>query len=82
MSNRLWMKRIREDEELYESFVEDVRAAIAIEQAKLNSEDDEKKLFRAQGGIQALDNFLASCTIAEREARAYQEYQRLEKGEK
>ena len=81
MSNRLWIKRIREDEELYESFVEDVRAAIAIEQAKLNSEDDEKKIFRAQGGKQALDNFLASCTIAEKEARAYQEYKRLEKGE-
>ncbi len=81
MAKGLWIKRIREDLELYESFVEDVQAAIAREQDKLNVEDDEKEIFRAQGGIKALDNFLASCTIAEREDIAYQQYQRIEKGE-
>ena len=81
MADGLWIKRIREDVELYTSFVEDVTAAIAREQDRLNNEDCEKEIYRAQGGIRALDNFLASCTIAEREDIAYQQYQRIEKGE-
>ena len=81
MADGLWIKRIREDVELYTSFVEDVTAAIAREQDRLNNENDEKEIYRAQGGIRALDNFLASCTIAEREDIAYQQYQRIEKGE-
>ena len=81
MANGLWIKRIREDQELYDSFVEYVRAAIAIEQSKSSTETDMVEIFRAQGGEKALDNFLASCTIAEREDIAYHQYQRIEKGE-
>ena len=81
MANGLWIKRIRENTELYISFVEDMRAAIAREQDRLNNEDDNTEMHRAQGGIKALDNFLSSCTIAEREEIAYQQYQRIEKGE-
>jgi len=81
MANGLWIKRIREDQELYDSFIDDMRAAIEREQDKLNGEDDEKEIYRAQGGRKALDNFLASCTIAEREDIAYQQYLRIEKGE-
>ena len=81
MANGLWIKRIREDLELYTSFIKDLTAAIAIEQHKSSTETDTVEIFRAQGGEKALDNFLASCTIAEREDIAYQQYQRIEKGE-
>ncbi len=81
MSDGLWIKRIREDPELYISFMEDVQAAIAIEQHKSSTQTDTVEIYRAQGGEKALDNFLASCTIAEREDIAYQQYQRIEKGE-
>ena len=81
MANGLWIKRIREDTELYESFIDDVRAAIDTEQQKTKTGESLIDIYRAQGGIKALDNFLASCTIAEREDIAYQQYRRIESGE-
>jgi len=81
MANGLWIKRVREDSELYASFVDDIREAIAIEQKKTETATDLAEIYRAQGGKKALDSFLASCTITEREERAYQTYQRIEKGE-